>query len=66
MIKCLIGLEIPDSSSIKSNGRGNWRTQPTLNFTEIGFSFFREARCDSMTVRERAKFPLTPHKNLEY
>jgi phospholipid/cholesterol/gamma-HCH transport system ATP-binding protein len=27
MIKCLIGLEIPDSGSIKVMG-GNWRTQP--------------------------------------
>jgi phospholipid/cholesterol/gamma-HCH transport system ATP-binding protein len=46
MIKCLIGLEIPDSGSIKvmgGNGELNRSTLDELR-TEIGF-LFREARC---------------------
>jgi phospholipid/cholesterol/gamma-HCH transport system ATP-binding protein len=47
MIKCLIGLEIPDSGSIKVMGEEigelNRSTLDELR-TEIGF-LFREARC---------------------
>jgi phospholipid/cholesterol/gamma-HCH transport system ATP-binding protein len=64
MIKCLIGLEEPDSGSIIVMGKDI----STLNRdeldelrTEVGFLFQGSALYDSMTVRENLEFPLRRH-----
>lgn len=64
MIKCLIGLERPDSGTIEVMGE----TIAELNRTaldelrtEIGFLFQGSALYDSMTVRENLEFPLRRH-----
>ena len=61
MIKCLVGLMLPDSGSIEI--MGNDITQLTQNEldnlrTEIGFLFQGSALYDSMTVRENLEFPM--------
>ena len=64
MIKCLIGLENPDSGSISVMGKKiadlNRTTLDELR-TEIGFLFQGSALYDSMTVRENLEFPLRRH-----
>jgi phospholipid/cholesterol/gamma-HCH transport system ATP-binding protein len=64
MIKCLIGLEKPDSGSImvmgEEIGELNRSTLDELR-TEIGFLFQGSALYDSMTVRENLEFPLRRH-----
>mgnify|MGYP003640868447 CR=1 FL=1 len=64
MIKCLIGLERPDSGSIMVMGENiselNQSTLDNLR-TEIGFLFQGSALYDSMTVRENLEFPLRRH-----
>ncbi len=64
MIKCLIGLEYPDSGTIEVMGEKigelNRRTLDELR-TEIGFLFQGSALYDSMTVRENLEFPLRRH-----
>jgi phospholipid/cholesterol/gamma-HCH transport system ATP-binding protein len=64
MIKCLIGLESPDSGSITVMGETiaelNRSTLDELR-TEIGFLFQGSALYDSMTVRENLEFPLRRH-----
>ncbi|MEZ7500125.1 ATP-binding cassette domain-containing protein [Flavobacterium sp. Arc3] len=64
MIKCLIGLEKPDSGSISVMGKKiadlNRSTLDELR-TEIGFLFQGSALYDSMTVRENLEFPLRRH-----
>ncbi|PKH67838.1 ABC transporter ATP-binding protein [Flavobacterium sp. ALD4] len=64
MIKCLIGLEKPDSGSImvmgEEIGELNRATLDELR-TEIGFLFQGSALYDSMTVRENLEFPLRRH-----
>jgi phospholipid/cholesterol/gamma-HCH transport system ATP-binding protein len=64
MIKCLIGLEAPDSGSIVVMGK----EISTLEHeeldelrTEVGFLFQGSALYDSMTVRENLEFPLRRH-----
>jgi len=64
MIKCLIGLEQPDSGSIVVMGKDitqlNREELDDLR-TEVGFLFQGSALYDSMTVRENLEFPLRRH-----
>ncbi|MFV8370621.1 ABC transporter ATP-binding protein [Flavobacterium sp. LB2R40] len=65
MIKCLIGLEQPDSGSILVMGkdiRELDREELDDLRTEVGFLFQGSALYDSMTVRENLEFPLRRHK----
>ncbi|WP_281298510.1 ABC transporter ATP-binding protein [Flavobacterium limnophilum] len=64
MIKCLIGLEKPDSGSIVVMGKDiSTLEQEQLDElrTEVGFLFQGSALYDSMTVRENLEFPLRRH-----
>lgn len=64
MIKCLIGLEEPDSGTITVMGKNiNQLEQGELDElrTEIGFLFQGSALYDSMSVRENLEFPLRRH-----
>ena len=64
MIKCVIGLEQPDSGSILvMNQEINNLEQEDLDElrTEIGFLFQGSALYDSMSVRENLEFPLRRH-----
>jgi phospholipid/cholesterol/gamma-HCH transport system ATP-binding protein len=64
MIKCVIGLEQPDSGSILvMNQEINNLEQDDLDElrTEIGFLFQGSALYDSMSVRENLEFPLRRH-----
>jgi phospholipid/cholesterol/gamma-HCH transport system ATP-binding protein len=61
MIKCLVGLLIPDEGSIEISGKTISKlSQKEMNLlrTEIGFLFQGSALYDSMTVRENLEFPL--------
>lgn len=61
MIKCLVGLLIPDEGSIEIEGKIITQlSQKEMNLlrTEIGFLFQGSALYDSMTVRENLEFPL--------
>ena len=64
MIKCLIGLEEPDSGTIEVMGQDinklNHEELDELR-TEVGFLFQGSALYDSMTVRENLEFPLRRH-----
>lgn len=64
MIKCLIGLEEPDSGLIivmgKDIGLLEHEKLDELR-TEVGFLFQGSALYDSMTVRENLEFPLRRH-----
>ncbi|WP_340202040.1 ABC transporter ATP-binding protein [Ascidiimonas sp. W6] len=64
MIKCLIGLIIPDSGSINVMGKDisklDRKSLDELR-SEIGFLFQGSALYDSMTVRENLEFPLRRH-----
>ena len=64
MIKCLIGLEEPDSGTIMVMGENiNDLKHEDLDElrTEIGFLFQGSALYDSMSVRENLEFPLRRH-----
>jgi phospholipid/cholesterol/gamma-HCH transport system ATP-binding protein len=64
MIKCLIGLDEPDSGSITVMGkniRKLEREELDELRTEVGFLFQGSALYDSMTVRENLEFPLRRH-----
>jgi phospholipid/cholesterol/gamma-HCH transport system ATP-binding protein len=65
MIKCLIGLEQPDSGTIivmdKNINELKHEELDELR-TEIGFLFQGSALYDSMSVRENLEFPLRRHK----
>jgi phospholipid/cholesterol/gamma-HCH transport system ATP-binding protein len=64
MIKCLIGLEVPDSGSILvMNKEINTLEREVIDElrTEIGFLFQGSALYDSMSVRENLEFPLRRH-----
>ena len=64
MIKCIIGLEQPDSGSILvMNQEINSLEREDLDElrTEIGFLFQGSALYDSMSVRENLEFPLRRH-----
>jgi phospholipid/cholesterol/gamma-HCH transport system ATP-binding protein len=65
LIKCLVGLEWPDSGCVEIFGQDLDR----LNYGEmnalrvrVGFLFQNAALYDSMTVRENLAFPLRQHK----
>ena len=64
MIKCVIGLEKPDSGTIlvmdKEINHLNREDLDELR-TEIGFLFQGSALYDSMSVRENLEFPLRRH-----
>jgi len=64
MIKCLIGLEQPDSGSIVIMDKNMEAiSSEDLNEirTEVGFLFQGSALYDSMSVRENLEFPLRRH-----
>lgn len=64
MIKCLIGLEEPDSGTIEVMGKNISelkRDELDELRTEIGFLFQGSALYDSMSVRENLEFPLRRH-----
>ena len=64
MIKCLIGLEEPDSGTITVMGKIiNELERDELDElrTEVGFLFQGSALYDSMSVRENLEFPLRRH-----
>ena len=64
MIKCLVGLEVPDEGSIVVMGKEIQKLkQAELDElrTEIGFLFQGSALYDSMSVRENLEFPLRRH-----
>ncbi len=64
MIKCLIGLEIPDRGTIEIMGKEKDllnRDELDELRTEIGFLFQGSALYDSMSVRENLEFPLRRH-----
>lgn len=64
MIKCLIGLEQPDSGTITVMGKNiSELQQDELDElrTEVGFLFQGSALYDSMSVRENLEFPLRRH-----
>jgi phospholipid/cholesterol/gamma-HCH transport system ATP-binding protein len=64
MIKCLIGLEAPDSGTIIVMGKDiSTLEHEELDElrTEVGFLFQGSALYDSMTVRENLEFPLRRH-----
>lgn len=64
MIKCVIGLEQPDSgSTLVMNQEINNLEREELDElrTEIGFLFQGSALYDSMSVRENLEFPLRRH-----
>lgn len=66
MIKCVIGLETPDSGSIfVMNKEINTLEREAIDElrTEIGFLFQGSALYDSMSVRENLEFPLRRHTN---
>ena len=64
LIKCIIGLLMPDSGEIivfgNNVGELNHHELDILR-TEIGFLFQSNALYDSMTVRENLEFPLRRH-----
>ncbi len=64
MIKCLVGLEEPDSGTIEVTGKviGELERDELDELrTEIGFLFQGSALYDSMSVRENLEFPLRRH-----
>lgn len=64
MIKCLVGLETPDSGSIEVMGRNMihiGREELNQIRTDIGFLFQGSALYDSMSVRENLEYPLRRH-----
>ena len=64
LIKCIIGLLLPDSGNINVLGQDidelNIHEMDELR-TKIGFLFQSNALYDSMTVRENLEFPLRRH-----
>jgi phospholipid/cholesterol/gamma-HCH transport system ATP-binding protein len=64
LIKCIIGLLIPDSGEIKVLGEsvlGLRHIQLDRIRTKIGFLFQGNAIYDSMSIRENLEFPLRRH-----
>lgn len=65
LIKCMVGLETPDSGTIDIFGQDiSQLSYDELNAMRIriGFLFQNSALYDSMTVRENLAFPLRQHK----
>ncbi len=68
LIKCLVGLIIPDEGTIKLFGTSlNVTDKKALNIVRkrIGFLFQSAALYDSMTVGENLAFPLRQSKDLD-
>ena len=68
MIKCLVGLMLPDEGSIEIMGKDITKlTQKEFNElrTELGFLFQGSALYDSMTVRENLEFPMRQQNKSE-
>ena len=66
MIKCLVGLMLPDSGSVNVMGKDLIKLDRTALDelrTDVGFLFQGSALYDSMTVRENLEFPLRRHKD---
>lgn len=66
LIKCIVGLVMPDSGTIKIMGQDITKiSHKKLNEirANIGFLFQGSALYDSMTVRENLEFPLRRHEN---
>ncbi len=65
MIKCLVGLMIPDSGYVEVLGQEistlNQKDLDRLR-SDIGFLFQGSALYDSMTVRENLEFPMRRHR----
>jgi len=64
LIKCIIGLLVPDRGSIRVYGEeivGIGKTGLDRVRTKIGFLFQGNALYDSMSVRENLEFPLRRH-----
>ncbi|MFC0512942.1 ABC transporter ATP-binding protein [Mucilaginibacter angelicae] len=64
LIKCVIGLLVPDEGSIKVYGKdvvGIGKHELDRLRTTIGFLFQGNALYDSMSVRENLEFPLRRH-----
>jgi phospholipid/cholesterol/gamma-HCH transport system ATP-binding protein len=64
LIKCIIGLEVPDSGAIlimEHDIRTLKQKEMDELRTEIGFLFQGSALYDSMSVRENLEFPLRRH-----
>lgn len=65
MIKCLVGLMVPDSGYVEVLGKDirtlNQKSLDQLR-SDIGFLFQGSALYDSMTVRENLEFPMRRHK----
>ena len=68
MIKCLVGLMMPDEGSIEIMGKDITKlTQKEFNElrTQLGFLFQGSALYDSMTVRENLEFPMRQQNKTE-
>lgn len=68
MIRCLVGLMLPDEGSIEIKGKDITKlTQKEFNNlrTELGFLFQGSALYDSMTVRENLEFPMRRQNKTE-
>lgn len=68
LIKCLIGLLLPDSGSVTLLGQDVLTLSPfELNVLrkKVGFLFQSAALYDSMTVRQNLEFPLRDNKQLK-
>src|SRR5258708_2007735 len=67
LLKLLIGLQKPDSGSIRIHGQeidGLEMTQLNEIRKKIGFLFQQAALYDSLTIEENVAFPLRRHANL--
>lgn len=68
LIKCIIGLMLPDSGTIKVFGDEVTEMSPEEMDemrVKVGFLFQSNALYDSMTVRQNLEFPLRRHWNKE-
>jgi phospholipid/cholesterol/gamma-HCH transport system ATP-binding protein len=68
MIKCLVGLMLPDAGSIEIRGKDISKlSQNEFNElrTQLGFLFQGSALYDSMTVRENLEFPMRQQNKTE-
>ncbi|WP_372770336.1 ABC transporter ATP-binding protein [Lutibacter sp.] len=68
MIKCLVGIMLPDEGSIEIMGKDITKlTQKEFNDlrTELGFLFQGSALYDSMTVQENLEFPMRQQHKTE-
>ncbi len=69
LLKCMVGLLIPDSGKIKVEGKNviGFTQKELTNFRkEISFLFQSAALYDSMSVRDNLAFPLARNSNFSY